>query len=250
LGTCHNCHKKNLWRKTQERVKIGDNWVRVWQCRCGEKQHGDLPQEIKVKPKVLYFDIETALMTLTNFSIYVPQKYIPTDAIIENSFVLCWAACYVDESLPFQYVMSDCVRQEEALRNDDKRILEQLWSLLDSSDYWVGHNSDKFDVRRVNARFKANNMPAPYIGKQVDTIKLARKYFAEESYRLDYLAKKKGGEGKKHMERADWHKIRMTGDAEALLKMETYCRQDVREGVGVYIDDKNWIESSGRKIIK
>ncbi len=52
------------------------------------------------------------------------------------------------------------------------------------------------------------------------------------------------------MERADWHKIRMTGDAEALLKMETYCRQDVREGVGVYIDDKNWIESSGRQVVK
>ncbi len=239
-----------MWRKTQEREKINGYWVRIWQCRCGTKQPNPPPVDIKVKPKVLYFDIETALMTVSTFSLYVPRKYIPTSAIIENSFVICWSACWVDDTRDWQYIWSECVRPDEALRNNDYRIMQSLWNMMDAADYWVAHNGDKFDVKKANYRFRMNNFGLPYMAKQLDTLKMARKYYASDSNTLDYWAQKLGHAGKHEMEREDWERIRATGDPESLLKMEMYNRHDVRAGVHVYLDFVRDIESSGRQIVK
>ncbi len=247
---CLNCHKTGMWRKTQEREKINGYWVRVWQCRCGTKQPNPPPVDIKVKPKELVFDIETALMTVSTFSLYVQHQYLSSDAIIQNSFVICWSACWVDVGTPFQYVMSECVRPDEALQNNDRRILTGLWNLLDAADYVIGHNSDKFDTKKVNYRFFMHGMDAPYKSEQRDTLKIARKYFGAESHKLDDWIKRRGGDGKKHMSHHDWERIRATGDPESLLKMEMYNRHDVREDALLYLDFKRWIESSGRQVVK
>jgi hypothetical protein len=36
-----------------------------------------------------------------------------------------------------------------------------MWKLLDRADVVVGHNADKFDVRKGNARFIAHGLPPP-----------------------------------------------------------------------------------------
>lgn len=226
------------------------HWVRVWRCRCGQRMLGDAPQAEKVKPKILYFDIESALMTVSTFSLHVRNEYIPSSAIIENSFVICWSACWVDKEAPWQYIISDCVRQADALANNDRVILPELWSLMDQADYIVGHNSNKFDIKKINHRFLMNGLSAPYQAKQLDTLTLARKFFGADGNTLDDWSKRLGYAGKHDMERDDWEKIRSFGDPVSLLKMEMYNRQDVRAGVNVFVDFWNWIESGGRKLVK
>lgn len=227
--------------------------MRVWVCgskSCGHEQAEEAPFVETIRPKILYFDIETALMEVAVFSLYQPQKYISNAAIIQSSYITTWAACWVDSDAEYQYIYSDRVREDEARANSDRRALQWLWQLMDRADYIVGHNSDQFDVKLVNYRFFRNGMGLPYTFKQSDTLKLARKYFRAESNKLDYLARISGGNGKHDMEYDDWHRIRTAPTGEDLQKMENYCRNDVREGIDVFIQFRRELEQSGRTVIK
>jgi len=247
VKNCQGCTKKNLWSKTDKKI----DGRRVWICRnCKHEQAEEPPQGLQLKPRVLYFDIETALMKTFNFSLFVPGKYINPDAIAEQSFVICWAAGWLAESGAFQYIYSDCVSQDEAVAGDDKRVLQNLWKMQDSADYVAGHNSKAFDVKIVNYRYFMNKIPAPYEFKQVDSLKMAREHFKAPSNKLDEWLKALGGEGKHEMCFDDWKQIAIDGNPERLLKMEMYCRNDVRGGIGVLNEITAWIESSGRKVYK
>lgn len=252
MRNCQSCGFKKWLKPDQE----SDRWkvvegicVRQWKCgRCGRLQPEERPFD-RQPPKVLYFDIETSLMTVATFDLHIPQKYIPLDHIIQRSFIICWAAAWVKDG-EFLPVMSDSVRWYEAKTGDDHRCLTWLWQLMDSADYIVGHNSDSFDVKKINYRFIRNGMGLPYKAKQVDTLKQLRKYTRGESNKLDEWSKIFGGGGKEHMEYDDWHRIRTNPTGEDLAKMEHYCRRDVREGATVYRDLKKIIEARGDPVLK
>ena len=61
----------------------------------------------------------------------------------------------------------------------------------------------------------------------------------------DPLFYQRGGENL-----GDWKKIVDTGDPKTLRKAETYCRGDVREGLGVFYKLVNAIETSGRIVYR
>jgi DNA polymerase III epsilon subunit-like protein len=128
--------------------------------------------------------------------------------------------------------------------------MKELWSLLDSSDYVIGHNVDGFDVKKVNNRFIILGMDLPYQYKTVDTLKLSRKYFPFESNGLDYIAVKLGGRPKLHIDFDDWRRVIETGDVKTLAKVSRYCNGDVREGVGIWQYMRRKIEASGKALIK
>lgn len=208
-------------------------------------------QALQIPPRVLYFDVETALMKVDMFNLYVPGKYISWKNIERHSYVICWAAAWVpDDPARRLTVHSDSVTQREALRGDDRRALQGLWNLLDRADYVVGHNSNGFDIKKSNYRFIVNGMPAPTEYKQLDTLTMARKYFKSDSNALEFWSLRLGGEPKDDMDLDDWKRICLDGDPASLRKMERYCRGDVREGVGVYRKFKSWIESSGKKVYR
>ena len=84
--------------------------------------------------KVLIFDIETAPMKA-----YVWHRWkeiVSLDQTISEWFTICWSAkwLYADE------VISDCLTPEEILKEDDHRIVENLWKLFDEADIVVAHN--------------------------------------------------------------------------------------------------------------
>jgi hypothetical protein len=251
MTNCKRCGFKKWLKPDGEKFeRVNGHWVRRMKCAsCGSHQLEAEPA-IYQKPKILYFDIETALMDVAIFDLFVKSQYINRQAIIKSSFVICWSACWVSDDSEFQYVMSDRVREDEARANSDRRCLTWLWNLMDSADYVVGHNSDRFDVKKVHYRFTRNGMGLPYVFKQIDTLKMARKYYASESNQLEHWSLVKGGKPKQDTEYNDWYKIRTNPDAGTLQKMENYCRGDVREGVNVYLDFKKEIEASGRKVIK
>ena len=66
-------------------------------------------------------------------------------------------------------------------------MVEHLWSLLDEADIVVAHNGNKFDVRMANRFFVKEGLwpTSPY--KQVDTLKIARRYFKFQSNSLNDL---------------------------------------------------------------
>lgn len=133
------------------------------------------------KPKILFFDIETFPMEVYVWS--TRQEGVSLDMVKEDWSVLSWAAKWAGEDEP---VMYQDVRNQKVLR-DDKKLIQKLHKLLDEADIVVGHNSDKFDVKKMNARFAAHGMKPPSSYKRLDTLKMARKHFAFSSNKLSYL---------------------------------------------------------------
>ena len=70
---------------------------------------------------------------------------------------------------------------------DDRELVARVWDLLDEADFVVAHNGDKFDLKKLNARFVAHDMgaPTPYIS--IDTLKMARSAFQFNANNLDAL---------------------------------------------------------------
>lgn len=245
MNNCEICQRKNLWQSSQ----WWEGGRRYWQCRnCTHWQLEVPPQGLKVPPKILYLDVETALMKVDVFSTFIPGKYISWKAIDKRSYVICWAACWITDK-PIK-VISDSVTSREARRGSDKRCLQRLFELMDESDYLVGHNARAFDIKKLNTRFLHNKMGAPLESKVIDTLALARKHFKEDSNSLEAWSLLLGGTAKDDMRMEDWQKICNNGDAASLRKMVKYCRGDIRNGVHVYKEFERWIASSGKRLYR
>jgi hypothetical protein len=72
---------------------------------------------------------------------------------------------------------------------NDRQLTRELWRILDEADLVIGHNVDRFDIRKINTRFLAHGMPPPSPYRTVDTLKVAKKYFRFDSNKLDDLGR-------------------------------------------------------------
>jgi hypothetical protein len=170
--------------------------------------------------RVLLLDIETALMEVYIWSL--GKQYVGPDQIMKDFSLNCWAAKWLYEPR----IYSARVTKEEAQVREDGSIMKRLWDLLDKAHYVVAHNADRFDRRKINARFLLNGLPKPSPYQTIDTLKISRRNFALSSHKLDYLQKLLGQTRKQETGYQLW-KDAAVGDESALRKMERYCRNDV-----------------------
>jgi hypothetical protein len=246
LQNCLVCAKKNLWQSSQ--YWTGEQ--RWWQCRnCGNWQIESPPQGLRIPPKILYLDIETALMKVYIYELYVPSKRISKDMIAQSSFVICWSASWLNSDYTPRKIVSGVLKPDEAKRQDDKRIVNDVWSLLDEADIVAGHNSDGFDLKILGWRFLLHGLTFPEYRK-LDTFKLAGKYTRPPSRGLEYLSTSLGGKRKNGLDREEWIDIVETGNEKLLRKADRYCRGDVREGAGVLRQYAASIEANGRQLVR
>lgn len=185
---------------------------------------------------VLVFDIETSPLMVYTWGIW--NQNIPTDNILKDWMILTWSAKWLFEDKMY----SARIKPSEIKRNDDKRVVKALWSLIDEADIVIAHNGNKFDIKRMNTRFLKHglNLPSPY--QSIDTLLHARKKFNIISNRLDYIASNfLGIEGKMETEKGLWKKA-IEGDREALHTMDVYCQQDVRVLEDVYLHLRPYIQ--------
>jgi predicted PolB exonuclease-like 3'-5' exonuclease len=110
---------------------------------------------------------------------------------------------------------------------DDKKMVEDFVPVLEEADELVAHNGDRFDMRWYNGRHLIHHLPPIPTSKTVDTLKIARKHFYLNSYRLDYLAKKLLGHGKIETGFGLWKAICTNNDPVSMAKMIRYCKRDV-----------------------
>ena len=244
MQNCAICSKK-MWQTTPY---WEDN--RRWHlCRnCGSDQLEEPPQGLRIPPKVLYLDIETALMKVYVYDLYVPNKRINKDMIAQNSFVVTWSAAWLNADNTIRTQMSGTVTPAEAKKQDDKRIIQEIHSLLDECDYAVGHNSNSFDLKILNWRFLLYGLPFPEY-KKIDTFRLSGQT-RPPSRGLEPLSIALGGNPKKGLDRAEWIEIVETGNEKLLKKARRYCRGDVVEGVRLFSHYAAAIEANGKRLYR
>ena len=187
--------------------------------------------------KILLFDIETTPMEVFVWGLF-NNKFISHDNVIADWNILSWSAKWLCGSK----IMSAVQTPDEAIGRDDYRILGKLWQLMDQADIIIGHNIDRFDIKKINTRFYVNGYipPSPY--QTIDTLKVAKKSFAFSSNRLDYLGQLMTNKGKISTNFDLWKRC-LRGESKALKEMDTYCRGDVCLTEEVYFELRPWIKS-------
>lgn len=142
---------------------------------------GHVQQDI---PKVLFLDIETKPAKA-----YVWQQWendVPLDMLIEDGAILSFCAKWAGD--PESKVIYKDQRGKEKNLMDDKKLMQELWKLMDQADIICGQNSNAFDLKKINARFIAHGLEAPSQYKKIDTMLLAKQNFSFFSNKLAHLS--------------------------------------------------------------
>jgi DNA polymerase elongation subunit (family B) len=192
-------------------------------------------EKINTTAKVLILDIETAPISAYVWGIW--QQNVGTHQIQSDWFCLTWAAKWLFEDK----VYSGKLKPKEATNQNDKRIIEGIWALVNEADIVIAHNGQKFDMPRLNSRFILNGLKPPLPYQIIDTLLHIRRQFGFTSNKLDYVNKLLNLERKKETSFELWERC-MKGNADALLEMETYNVQDVRILEETYLQIRPWIK--------
>jgi len=178
----------------------------------------------KEAPKILLFDIETSPLRSYTWGMW--NQNIGLNMIKGDWHLLSWSAKWYGKD----EVMYEDQRNEKDIEND-KTLCKSLWKLLDEADIVIGHNSKKFDVKKMNARFLIHGMQPPSSFRQIDTLLIAKRHFNFTSNKLEYLTGKLCTKYKKsgHAKFSGfnlWSEC-LNGNLEAWNEMKDYNKLDV-----------------------
>lgn len=190
------------------------------------------------KTKVLFLDVENS----PNLS-YTWGKYEQNVIDFKKEwYMLSFAYRWLGVGSIGAYSLPDFKLYKKDKTNDIE-LLKELWKLLDEADIIIGHNLDRFDLRKTNARFLAHGLGVPSPYKTVDTLKVAKKYFFLNSNKLDHVCKYLNIGGKIKTGGFDLWLACMSGDKSAWARMIKYNKNDISLTEKLYEKLKPWIAS-------
>lgn len=187
-------------------------------------------------PEILFFDIETA-PNLSYVWGHWEQNVIKHE---REWYILCVSYRWGVDGKTKVISLPDYDGYEKD-PEDDKALCQDLWDLLDRADIVIGHNGDRFDIRKSNARFILHGMTPPSHYRTVDTLKAARRFFMFNSNSLGALGQTLGLGSKADVGGFSTWAGCMRGDKKAWRQMTKYAKQDTDLLVAVYLRLRPWI---------
>ena len=189
-----------------------------------------------MEPKIFLYDIETAPLKAYTWSLW--DEVRSTEKVVEDWQILTWAGKWLGER--------DVYFDANIYHGDgtsDTETVTTLHQCIDEADIVVAHNGNKFDIKRMNARFLAAGLgpPSPY--RKIDTLVEARKNFAMTSNRLDDLGDFLGVGRKKSTGGFKLWVECLEGNPKSFEKMIKYNQQDVRLLEKVYLKLRPWMNN-------
>lgn len=226
---------QDIGRKLSREMDVP--WATMWDFKQkllnGEVVFGE---NIR-KPRILLFDVETAPIIAHVWGLF--KQNVSLNQIQQDWYMLSWSAKWLGEDL----VYSDCLYNYPDFEEDpenDLRILETLYKMLDEADIVIGHNLKKFDIKKAKARFLKYGFDPLSSFQTVDTLDIAKQEFGLTSNRLDFLATFLDLPNKvSHEGHTLWTKC-MAGDPEAWDKMLEYNEYDTVLLEDVYLRIRPW----------
>jgi DNA polymerase elongation subunit (family B)/predicted RNA-binding Zn-ribbon protein involved in translation (DUF1610 family) len=191
--------------------------------------------------KILTFDVETSPVEAYVWGLW--DQNIPIDFIKTDWTIFSWAAKWLHGK---RVMYRDTGGRGARNVRKDKHILKELRDLLDEADIVVAQNGKRFDVRKINARLIQHGIQPPSPYKVIDTMLVARKYFAFTSQKLKWtssiLTDSPKDEHKKFPGFELWQECLKDNPA-AWAEMRKYNIQDVRATEKVYLKLRPWINN-------
>lgn len=182
----------------------------------------------KKTPKILLWDIETSMSIAKTFNFW--NTNIHHGAIVKEWYIISGAWKFLGE----KEVHAIACSKSGLKKGDDKRVVKALCKAISEADLIIGHNGDKFDLKKLKARVIKHGLPPVNHTKTLDTLKCARREFNFSYNNLDYLGAYLEVGQKIKNEPGLWDKV-MAGDMDALGRMVKYNKQDVKLLEAVYL---------------
>jgi hypothetical protein len=181
--------------------------------------------------KILLLDIETAPNTAYVWRLF--KENIPLQRLKETSYVLCWAAKWLDEP---------DVMFASTYKGGVMKMLTKIHALLDEADVVIHYNGKAFDIPILNKEFLIYGLPPPSPCKHVDLLQVAKDKFRFVSNKLDHVAQQLDL-GQKHDTSFELWIGCMNDDPTSWVIMEEYNKQDVILLERVYRKFRPWIRN-------
>jgi hypothetical protein len=177
-------------------------------------------------PKILLLDVETSPILAHVWGLW--ENDVALNQIERDWFILSFSAKWLGDA-ENKIIYKDQRNAKDI--EDDSILLKDIWTLMDHADVVVGQNSNKFDIKKLNARFILNGMQPPSSYKKIDTCVLAKKHFAFTSNKLEYLSENLCKKYKKLVDKKFtgfklWSEC-LKGNIKAWREMERYNKLDV-----------------------
>lgn len=183
--------------------------------------------------KTLILDIETAPKVALVWRFF--KENISPKQVKSHGHIMSFAAKWLGE---------DGITYFENRKEDDRKIVSELVSLLDEADFAVAHNGEEFDFKQIKARAVVHGIKPPSPYKVIDTYKIAKREFGFPSNSLEYLttvfncAHKKGSH-KKFPGFELWLEC-LRGNEEAWEELKHYNLEDVLSLEELYLRMRPW----------
>lgn len=182
------------------------------------------------KPKILFFDVETAPSIAATFERF-NVNLTPGHILEEGGWIISASWSWSNQSA----INSIRVTSKEAIARNDYRIVSKLVDLMNEADIVVAHNGDRFDIPVVKTRALVNGIRKLKSIKSIDTLKIAKK-LRFNSNKLDALGHYLGAGRKVATTGISlWIKC-LEGDKQSLETMVIYNKQDVQLLKDVYYE--------------
>lgn len=184
--------------------------------------------------KILILDIEITPTLAAVWGLF--RQNISINQILGNSEVLCWAA---------KWLGSDETYFSSIEMTSKKKMLKEIFKLLEEADAVVTYNGKSFDLKILNKEFALQGWARPSPYKNIDMLQVMRSQFRFTSNKLGYVAPQLGLGGKtKHSGYDLWLHCMNPRSAEykdSWKVMETYNIQDVELLENLYVRLKGWV---------
>lgn len=189
--------------------------------------------------KILFLDIETAPIIAKVWGLF--DQNISLNQIEQDWSILAWSAKWLGDK-PSKMYYQDQRKAKNV--NDDKKLLQGIWKLLDEADIICTQNGRAFDAKKLNARFILNGMKPPSSYKHIDTKVIASKVFGFTSNKLEYMTSKLCKKYKKLSHKKFpgfelWTEC-LKGNQAAWKEMERYNKYDVLSLEELYLKLQPW----------
>lgn len=190
------------------------------------------------KPKILFMDIETSPILGYTWGIW-QQDVIQ---VKDDWQILSIGWKWLGEKTVHVIGQDDLPGYKPGVV-DDAKSMRHIHKLLDEADIVIGHNSDQFDIKKMNARMIVHNLPPPSPFRSIDTKKIAKRYGAFTSNRLGSLAKDLDISLKSSPGGFETWLGCMAGDPKAWRRMKKYNKLDIPPLEDLYIKLRPWIDN-------
>jgi hypothetical protein len=197
------------------------------------RDNKNIDSKLPTSMKFLTIDIETAPMEVYAWGTW--DQNISLDMIIKDWTILSFSAKWLHDD---KVIYMDTSKEKD-VRNDQK-LVKALWVLLEQADVILSQNGVRFDIPKINSRFKAYNLAPPSSFRHIDALKINRKNFGDTSNKLEYQTHKfcrkfKKSGHKKFPGFALW-KACLAGNKDAWEEMKDYNQIDVLALEELYTD--------------